>query len=104
MNNKMNNRAKEMERKNIYHEGWNLSKKYSSILIDHENNNEYFVLAANIYHQYISELRLKNIPHVGKNYVQVWETMLNTLEKNPKIPVCRGSIKLLHQTNCQRAK
>ena len=58
----MSNYAKELKQTNKYHEGWFLSKKYTTILMDHENHNEYFELAPNIYHQFISELKLKNIP------------------------------------------
>ena len=98
----MENREKEMKQKEKYHEGWKISKKYSTILMDHEDKNEYFEIAPNIYHQFISELKVKNVPHVGKNYIQLWDTMINTIQNNPTISVCRASIKLLHQTNVQR--
>ena len=99
----MNNRGKEMEQKEIYNEGWKISKKYSTILMYHEKDNENFQIAPNVYHQYISELKVKNIPHTGKNYIQVWNTMLNTIQNNPKVDVCRSAIKLLHQTSIQRS-
>ena len=99
----MENRRKEVEQKQNYHEGWILSKKYSKILMDHEGRNEHFRIAPNIYHQFISELKVKNIPHTDKNYIQVWETMLNTVQNNPKINICRAAIKLLHQTSIQRS-
>ena len=98
----MKNREKEMKQKETYREGLKISAKYSTILMDHEDKNEYFELATNVYHQFISELRVKKIPHVDKNYIQVWGTMINTLQNNPKIHVCRAAIKLLHQTNVQR--
>ena len=99
----MDNRRKEMKQKEKYHEGWCLSKKYSSILMDHEVKDEHFNIASNVYHQFISELKVKNIPHTDKNYIQVWETMLNTIQNNPKLHVCRGAMKLLHQTSIQRS-
>ena len=89
--------------KKKYYEAWEISKKYSKILIDHENNNESFLIVNNTYHQYISELKVKNIPHKNKNYIYVWETMLNTIEKNMDIDVCRASIKILYQTSIQRS-
>lgn len=89
--------------KKKYYEAWEISKKYSKVLIDHENNNESFLIANNTYHQYISELKVKNIPHKNKNYIYVWETMLNTIEKNMDIDVCRASIKVLYQTSIQRS-
>ena len=97
------NKEKELNKQLKYREGWVLSKKYTTILMEHEMNHEYFLIAPNIYHQFISELRFKKIPHTGKNYIQVWETMLNTIENNPKANVCRGAIKLLHQTSVQRS-
>ena len=99
-----NNRKKEFMIQRKYHEGWNLSKKYASILILHEGDDDYFSIALNIYHQFISELKLKKIPHQEKNYVQIWETMTNTIMNNPKVNVSRAAIKLLHQTSVQRSK
>jgi len=85
-------------------EAWKISKKYTNILIDHENKNEYLNIAGNIHHQYISELKYKGIDIRKKNnYIQVWDTMVNTVNNNPKIGVQRGSIKLLHQTSVQRS-
>ena len=73
-------------------------------MILHEGDDDYFSIALNIYHQFISELKLKKIPHQEKNYVQIWETMTNTIMNNPKVDVCRAAIKLLHQTSVQRSK
>ena len=95
-----NNRKKEFTIQRKYHEGWNLSKKYTDILIVHEGEDEYFSIALNIYHQFISELKLKKIPHQDKNYVQVWETMINTISKDYSKGI--AAIQLLHQTNVQR--
>ena len=98
------NREKEFINQQNNLECWNISKKYSTILMDHEKNNVYFDLASNIYHQYISELKLKK-KNTGKNknYIQIWNTMINTINHNDKINVCKSSIKLLHQTNVQRS-
>ena len=95
----MENREKEMKQKEKYHEGWKISKKYSTILMDHEDKNEYFEIAPNIYHQFISELKVKKVPHVNKNYIQIWDTMINTikLEKNMKM-----AVRILHLTNCKK--
>ena len=73
-------------------------------MIEHENKNEHLDIAANIHYQYISELKYKGIDtRKNKNYVQVWNTMINTINNNPKIDVQRASIKLLHQTSVQRS-
>ena len=98
------NRESELRKKNKYHEAWNISKKYTTVLMDHETNDEHFDIAVNIHAQYISELRYKNIDSTKqKIYIQVWNTMLNTILKNPKKNVCRAAMKLLHQTSIQRS-
>jgi hypothetical protein len=97
-------RETEINKKQLYKEAWKVSKKYTSILIDHENKNEHLDIAANIYYQYISELKYKGIDiRKRNNYIQVWDTMINTVNNNPKVNVQRASIKLLHQTSVQRS-
>ena len=99
-----NQRDAEYNKKEKYKEAWKISKKYTSILIDHENKNEHLDIAANIHYQYISELKYKGINYrKNKNYIQVWNTMINTINNNPKINIQRASIKLLHQTSVQRS-
>ena len=98
-------RGKELNKQQRFHEAWKISKKYSSILMDHENKNEHLDIAPNIHYQYISELKYKGIDYSQKKpYVQVWDTMNNTVMNNPKIDVQRAAIKLLHQTCCQRVQ
>jgi len=83
---------------------WKISKKYSTVLMNHENKNEHLDIYANIHYQYISELKYKGFDiRNKKNYIQVWDTMINTVNHNPKIDVQRASIKLLHQTSVQRS-
>lgn len=97
-------RETEFNKKQKYKNAWTISKKYSSILIDHENKNEHLDIVENIHYQYISELKYKGIDYRKKNnYIQVWDTMINTINNNPKIDVQRASIKLLHQTSVQRS-
>ncbi len=91
-------------KKEKYNEAWKISKKYTSILMEHEDNNDHFKIAPNIYSQYLSELQLKNIDrNIKQRYVQIWETMINTVNHNLKVDVCRAAIKLLHQTSVQRS-
>ena len=93
-----------MSNEQRYYEAWNISKKYTTILMDHEDGNAFFDIAQNIHSQYISELKYKKLDTIEKrNYIQVWDTMINTVNNNPKIDVCRGAIKLLHQTSVQRS-
>lgn len=100
------NKQREIEfnKKQKYKDAWTISKKYSSILMEHENKNEHLDIAANIHYQYMSELKYKGIDaRKTNNYIQVWDTMINTINNNPKIDVQRASIKLLHQTSVQRS-
>ena len=91
-------------KKEKYNEAWKISKKYTSILMEHEDNNDHFEIAPNIYSQYLSELQLKNIErNIKQRYVQIWQTMINTVNNNLKVDVCRAAIKLLHQTSVQRS-
>ena len=98
------NRAKEQYKRGKYLEGWIISKKYTDILMDHSKNDKNLGMCFAIHGQYINELKNRRIPiHKKNNYVQCWDTLLNTLLKNPKVSVQRGALKLLHQTSVQRA-
>tara|TARA_B100000401_G_scaffold426125_1_gene356433 strand:- start:187 stop:501 length:315 start_codon:yes stop_codon:yes gene_type:complete len=98
------NRKKELNRQVKYHEGWKTSKKYTDILMSHSENDRNIDMCFAIHSQYINELRTRRIPFSKKlNYIQCWDTLLNTLLRNPKISVQRGALKLLHQTSVQRS-
>ena len=83
-------------------EAWNISYKYSSILmkkIDSEDIYEIYEICFSIYHQYLNELKYKKL-NMKKNYTQIWGTMINTLIKGNN--GIKGPIHILHQTNQQR--
>ena len=97
------NRGTEMNNFNDVKQAWNISKKYSSILMDNQNNDNFIDMFYTIHGQFLSELRNKKLNRNNKkNYIKSWNTVLNTIHKNPKVTVKRGSIKLLHQTNVKR--
>lgn len=81
-------------------ECWNISLKYSKLLVKNINSSELYSLCLGIYSQYVKELNSRNLPYKNKNYLQVWETMVNTVKKGEK---SRQAVKLLHQTNSQRS-
>jgi len=94
------NRGTEMNNFKNVKDVWNISKKYSSILMDNDNSINMFYT---IHEQFLSELRKKRLDRNNKkNYIKLWNTVLNTVHKNPKLEIQRASIKLLHQTNVQR--
>ena len=98
------NREKELHKQRKYRDGWNISKKYTDILMQHSENDRNIDMCFAIHSLYMNELKTRNIPRNKKiNYVQCWDTLLNTLLRNPKINVQRGALKLLHQTNVQRS-
>ena len=98
------NRGKELQKQQNYRDGWNISKKYTDILMIHSENDKNLNMCFSIHSQFMNELKTRDIPRNKKiNYVQCWDTLLNTLLRNPKINVQRGALKLLHQTNVQRA-
>jgi hypothetical protein len=81
-------------------ECWNLSLKYSKLLVKNINSSELYSLCLGIYSQYVKELNSRNLPYKNKNYLQVWETMINTVKKDEK---SIQAVKLLHQTNRQHS-
>lgn len=90
--------------KENYNECWNISHKYSGILMKNIDSNDLYTLCCSIHGQYITELKSKNLQlkdknHNIKNYIQVWDTMMNTVRKGEAEKL---GIRLLHQTSCQR--
>jgi hypothetical protein len=98
----MKNIAYETKKNDRVRDAWNISLKYSNILMDNSKDDKFFNIYLTIYGEYLSELKRKRIYFKDKNYVKIWETMVNTQLRNPKRDVRAGSIKLLHQTNVQR--
>lgn len=98
------NREKELNKKRKYKQAWNISKKYTEILMMNSNDDKNLNMCFAIHSQFIKELKTNKIDTTKKNtYIQCWDTLLNTLLKNSKINIQRGALKLLHQTNVQRA-
>jgi len=100
-----NKRRKEsFQIKEDLQECWKISHRYSGVLIKNITSSDLGLLCDTVYGQYLHELESNNLntkrKNKDKNYVQVWKTMINTVR------VCKGneisSIRLLHQTNCQR--
>ena len=88
-----------------YQECWAISLKYSSVLIKNIKSDNLFLSCTTVYGQYLHELQCKNMKvkdknDTDKNYVQVWETMINTISKDYNKGI--AAIRLLHQTNVQR--
>ena len=76
-----------------YHNAWKLSHKYSSRLVKHISNENFYNLCEMYYSQYMNEINNHRY-NKNRNYIQIWNTMINTRT--------RESIRLLHQTNVQR--
>lgn len=99
-----NQRAKQRTIQNNYYQAWNISKKYSEILMNNSKNDKNLNMCFAIHSQFMTELKSKKLIFTkNKNYIQVWDTLLNTLLNNPKIPDQRAAVKQLHQTNVQRS-
>jgi hypothetical protein len=86
-------------------ECWKISHKYSSNLIRNINSRDIYNICCSIYGQYLTELKSKNLQlkdkqHNIKNYIQIWDTMVNTVRKGE---VETQAVRLLHQTNCQHS-
>ena len=83
-----------------YDECWRTSLKYSSQLNKNINNKDLNNLCAGIYGQYINDLQSKGLPIKNKNYIQVWTTMMNSVNRGNH---SRMVIKLLYQTSLQHS-
>ena len=81
-------------------ECWKTSLKYSSQLNKNINNKDLANLCNSIYGQYINELQSRKLYKENKNYIQIWQTMINSVKRGGH---SRMAIKLLHQTNLQRS-
>ena len=97
------NISSEVNKQVRYHQAWKISLKYSVMLMNHiDKYNNLYDVVTGVYKQYISELHThKLVTTKDKNYIQIWETVMNTLLNN-NTKLHKGSIKLLHQTNVQR--
>ena len=83
-----------------YHESWEISHKYTKILMKSIDHNDLYSICSVVYGQYMNELRNKKLNYKdSKNYVQIWNTMMNTVLKNVN---SKSSVRLLHQTSQQR--
>lgn len=100
----MKNIAYETRRNDRVRQAWDISLKYSTILMDNSKNDNFFNIYLTTYGEYLSELKRKRINFKDKNYVKIWETMVNTQLRNPKRDIRAGSIKLLHQTNVKHSE
>lgn len=84
----------------LHDECWETSLKYSLLLIKNSKTNDIDNLCQSIYGQYMNELQSRSLPMKNKNYIQIWQTMLNSVKRGNHIEM---AIKLLHQTNLQRS-
>ena len=86
-----------------YYKAWGISYKYSSQLMKKIKLNydldDIYNLCMMLYKQYINELKFNQLKLKNQNYIQVWETMMNTIRYEKKM---KQAIHLLHQTNQQR--
>ena len=92
-------------KKENYNECWKISHKYSSVLMKNIDSHDLYTICCSVNGQYLTELKSKRLQLSdkkgrNKNYIQVWDTMLNTVRKGE---VEKQSIRILHQTNCQRS-
>ena len=92
-------RAKGFQIKASHYECWNISKRYSEALMKNINSDDLYTICRSISGGYLNELKGNNLSLEG-NHIQIWQTMVNTVKKGDH---SIASIRLLHQTNCQRA-
>ena len=76
---------------------WKMSLKYSQQLYNNIDKPDLYDRSLICYHQFINEINSKGYPIKKRNYIQIWETMINTSNRRPDRN--KSSVKLLHQTN-----
>lgn len=96
------NRKIEIERNYNLKRGWNISHKYSSILIDNLEKIDIDKIMS-IYGIFITELKSQKLEYNNKKYINCWETMINTYnnalkEQHINIKKMRLGIKQLNYT------
>ena len=97
--NKDKRRYNSMIIQNDYYDAWKISYKYSSILLKRISHEDIYFLCFSIHKTYLNELKHKKINcNQNKNYIQVWNTMINSMKKNYNL----SSIRLLQQTSQQK--
>lgn len=74
---------------------WNISLKYSKYLLNNINKPNLDNLCYIIFKQYISELNSNKLNIKNKKYINIWKTMLNTINNNNN-NIKRNSIKQLN--------
>ena len=77
-------RENEYNRQYAVEKAWNISLKYSKLLLKKNNNNNLdYNYCCDTYNQYIIELKSNRISLLKKKiYIQQWDNFMNTLNKN----------------------
>ena len=101
------NRAREMIQQKEHYEMWNLSKKYTTHLVNNLKEHktiDLHSLSRNIYKQLLSSFKSHNfIIKKNNKVIQCWTTMLQTIKKQLNQKLQKQSIQLLHQTSIQKS-
>tara|TARA_B100001287_G_C22459001_1_gene424131 strand:- start:55 stop:372 length:318 start_codon:yes stop_codon:yes gene_type:complete len=84
----------------INNDCWKISLKYSQQLYNNIDKPDLYERSLICYHQFINEINSNKYPIKKRNYIQIWDTMINTSSK--RLDRNKSSVKLLHQTNVQR--
>ena len=79
---------------------WKMSLKYSQLLYNNIDKSDLYDRSLTCYYQFMNEMNSRGYPIKKRNYIQIWETMINTSSK--RLDRNKSSVRLLHQTNVQR--
>jgi len=91
-------RSLENSHYNTHLKTWELSLKYSTILMSNINTSNLYSLCISTTDEYIKSVKklYKNKNVMDRNFIQIWKTMLNTVKHGKNMKSC---IRLLHHTN-----
>ena len=82
---------------------WKLSLQYSTILQKNINKDDIISIALSIYEEFIHSLKSNGLVNKDKNYYKLWETMLQTLNKDKhSFDLKKGVIRNTYYTSLKK--
>ena len=93
------NRALEFERKNNILQGWVISKKYATHLINNIDNKNISNILYSLYGKYLCDLHSNHLDSTNRmKYNRAWQTLLNTFKNYKSEKIIRKAVNQFHYT------
>ena len=93
------NRTLEFERRDNIIQGWTISKKYATHLINNIDNKNIYNILHSLYGEYLGELSSHHLDKTNHmKYNRAWQTLLNTFKKYKSDKNIIHAIRQFHYT------